>query len=657
MSTIKNYILIALVFLFPLFFLPLTQEFFITNKIYLFAAGLLLLLVLSVFELVSGKKIVWRRSPFDIGILFFIISTILSIIIVSPNKIEAILNPYYGLLMLLVLAGSYFFMSHTADKKSSERYLKLLEFSGLIVALITIFFFFNPLKNVNLPAQFQFLKFATFSTLGNQLDLAIFLGFMFILNLTSLLGKRRPRTLFVLATLFIFAVAAIMPVYKLVTASSTQPLVLLAPFRQSWFAALEILKNPLTAIFGTGVANFNVAFSRVKDVIYNATPYWQIGSFNTSRSTLLHLLTEIGILGFATFAFLLYSLWVELKKIARDNPERRMIQLSTLYVISVLLFFPPSFVSFFLLFFVLFWLTAQSTSHEDSKQEFNLTNLPPVYIGLGVIILILVVGSGYILGRAYLAEFYFKKSIDSFVANKAIDVYNNQRSAISQNPYIERFRINFAQTNLIIANNVAAKGEKMTEQERQTVIQAIQAAISEAKSTVALNPQKAANWEALAAVYRYILNAVQGADVWAVSSYQRAIQLDPANPVYRLNLGGVYYALKDYNNAISSFEQAVTLKPDWANARYNLAWARYQAKDFQKAAAEMQNVLKLIDKKASPDDYAKAQSEYEKFKSEIPQEPTAEEKAGEGLQLPTTEQQPVISPKLELPEDASPEAR
>ena len=309
------------------------------------------------------------------------------------------------------------------------------------------------------------------------------------------------------------------------------------------------------------------------------------------------------------------------------------------------------------------------------SSELDLSDLLPIYLGTAIISFLLIAGAGYFLGRSYISEYYFKKSLDGYLNNNAKEVYDNQRQAILINPYIERFRTNFSQTNLMIANNIASKATQpaatesaertqgsaqLTEQDRQTITQAIQAAISEAKAAVSLNPQKADNWENLAAIYRNVLAVAQGADAWTVSAYQRAIVADPQNPIYRLNLGGVYYTLKDYNQANSMFQQAASLKPDWANARYNLAWSAYQKADYQLAASEMQNVLTLIDPKTNKADYDQAQKDLEEFKKKLPKSEAEATQTGQLQeqqlslpQSPTNE----VQPKIELPKTASPEAR
>jgi len=323
-----------------------------------------------------------------------------------------------------------------------------------------------------------------------------------------------------------------------------------------------------------------------------------------------------------------------------------------------------------MLFFLIFVVLGSVASHENTHapSHLDLSSLLPLYVGAIVLSFGFVIGSGYLLGRSYAAEISFKKSVDAIAKNNVKEVYDNMRQAIILNPNIEKFRSNFADVNLLIANNIASKAtptEKnpkppaLTEQERQTVSQAIQAAIEESKAPVALNGQKAENWVTLARIYRNILGVAQGADSWTVSSYQRAIVLDPQNPSYRIDLGGVLYGLKNYEEALKLFEQAVSIKPDLANAHYNLAWSSYQKQDYQRAAAEMQNVISLLDPKKQDADYKKAQQDLAEFKKMIP---AAENQATQEavqtpneLTIPTPAQE--ISPKIELPNTASPEAR
>ena len=637
----KNFIIIALVFLFSLFFLPTTQEFFISSKLYLLLLAGILLLVTSAIELISKKKIVWQKKPFDTLVILLVLTTAVSTIITSTNKIQALLNPNFGLIMIVGLTIFYFYFSR---KKTTQVLRFTFYLSSLILSLITIIFFFFLFKSVNLPIGLQFLKNPVFSTMGSLLDLAIFLGFLVVFMATDLFSSKK-KALFDFVVLGLGMVGLFLTIINLFKPANQ---LLLPPYKLSWFASVEILKNPLTALFGIGVDNFSVIFSQVKDVAYNLSNLWQVNSFTISRSALLHVFTETGIFGLIAILLLLINLFREAFK------KPKQILPIAIYLLVILFFFPPSLPVFFLLFFVT-GLVAQL--NDEPTQTFDLSKLVPVYIGLIAFIFLTVGLLGYFLGRAYLSEVYFKKSLDGYIKNSAREVYENQRQAIILNPYIERFRISFSQANLLIASNLATKGDKLTDQDRSNIAQAIQAAIAEAKNVVNLNPLKNSNWENLAMIYRNIVNVAQGADVWTISSYLRAIQTDPQNPTYRLNLGGVYYTLNNFDEATRMFEQAASLKPNWANAYYNLAWSSFKKEDYQRAVNAMENAISLIDSKTSKADYDKAVKDLAEFKAKLPTNTKETTNSGtktqEQLVLPTPAV--TLEPKIKLPQEASPE--
>ena len=615
-----SFFLYLLLFIFPLFFLPFTQEFFITNKLYLLAAGTFLLLLASSLRLLFSKKLSWSSRPFDSSVILFVLAAVLSVLISSPNKIQALLNPNFGLVMMVGLAVLYFYLSRI--KIPSIIY----HLSSIILSLTTIVFFFQPFKNVNLPNYFQFLINPGFTPVGSQLDLAIFLGFFVVWGITSpAWGGTRKKWIpvFTGMTLTINLLALFLTIYSLLKSN-----LILPPFRLSWYAALEVLKNPQTAFFGAGIDNFSSVFTRVKDLAYNQSSLWQINTFNVSSSAILQILTETGILGLLTFGLLIFNVFRVIP--SKEGIQSKISSISLfVYLLICLFIFPPSLIIWFL-FFVMLSVIASERSERGNLNKIasatprndkvlNLSELLPIYLGAAIVSFGLIIASGYFLSRSYTSEYYFKKSFDGISENNLKKVYDSQKQAIILNPYIERFRSSFAQTNLLVANNLAQKdSKKINNNDRQTITQAIQTGISEGKAVVSLNPQKAENWKNLASIYSYIINAAQGADAWTISAYQRAIITDPQNPTYRIDLGGVYYSLKKYDDAIRFFEQAASLKPDWPNAQYNLAWSYYQKKEYQKAALTMQNVLNLIDKNNNKTDYEKAQKDLEEFKKKLP---------------------------------------
>lgn len=650
LQKIKTIILHSLLVLVPFFFLNITQEYFVTNKIYLLGFGILSLMLISIAQVLVSKRISWEKRPLDNFIMLFLTSMAISVVLSSPNKVQALLNPSFGLVMMMSLVGLYFYLSRSTFRHSFvEQTVGVISF---ILSLITIIFFFQPLKNVNLPQNFIFLKSSAFSPVGSQLDSAILLGFFLIVQIKYLLTKKRSILSYSFLTFNILAI--LLSVYSLLKPGTT---LLLPPFRLSWYAALEVLKNPQMALIGVGPDNFSAVFTRIKDFAYNQSPLWQINSFNVSRSVVLQIFTEIGILGLLAFVLMLFNVL----KLALKQSSYLMF-----YLLICILIFPSSFIVWFLFFVLSAQIVQQQHDSEPIKQSIDLSGLHPIFIGFVVISVGLIGVSGYFLGRTFAAEYYFKKSLDGVTNNSVKQVYDNQRQAIILNPYIEKFRSSFAQTNLLIANNLAQKKpEEITEKDRQTITQAIQAGITEGKAVVSLNSQKAEGWQSLAAIYLNIINAATGADVWSVSAYQRAILADPQNPSYRVGIGGVYYYLKQYDEAIKFFEQAIALKPEWANSNYNYAWANFQAKNYSKAVNALENTLNLLNPKTDKADYEKVKKELEEFKKMLPKEEvttpeeTTEKSANtppSSLNLPTPPAVQ-ISPMIELPKDASPEAK
>lgn len=623
------------VFISPVFFLTSSAEYYYTNKFYLLVFFSLVLMLISVVEIFVKKKANRSGNPLDIPLALFVISLALSVIFMSTNKVQALLSLNLGLIPVFFIFVFYSFVSNS-DNRTKQLIDAVLFYSSSLVSILTIFLFFRPFSLFNMPPAWQFLNSDFFTPVGSMTDLIVFLSFTTIYRV---IRKKFSTADIVLLAINISALG--LSIFGLFKPNSLA----LPPFRLSWFTALEILKNPMTALFGIGIDNFSVVFTRVKDVIYNQSPLWQINGFSISRSMILHIMTEAGFIGLAAFILVIYS--AIKASIADDNKLARLIMI--LWVVLIMIF--P--VSFFTLF--LFFLMAALITRSREPREISLNEGFPYYIPAIFVILAIVGASGWFLTRIYVSEYFFKKSLDGLVANNVKAVYDNMRASRIYNPYNERVVLNFSQTNLIIANNLSQKKD-LTEDDRQTIARAIQAAISEGKELIKLNPNKAQYWENLANIYRTMIPLAEGSDAWTVSAYQRAIVLDPQNPSYRLALGSVYYLLQRYPEAVSFFEQAVALKSDWANGYYNLAWTYYQNKEYDKATLSMQNVLNLTDKTTNPADWEKANEDLERFKKELPiEEEAIKEDATEKLNLPESVV-PTIEPKIELPKEASPEA-
>ena len=141
----------------------------------------------------------------------------------------------------------------------------------------------------------------------------------------------------------------------------------------------------------------------------------------------------------------------------------------------------------------------------------------------------------------------------------------------------------------------------------------------------------------------------QGADQFTVQTYRQAVALDPINPNLRIALGGVHYALKDYDGAVRIFELAAATKNDFANAHFNFAFALRDAGKLDRAIQEMTLVLSLITDKEG-NDYKIAKQALDDLQAKK----KAEAPAGEELNPPQAAEEPVIQPPIDLPEGSEP---
>ena len=182
-----------------------------------------------------------------------------------------------------------------------------------------------------------------------------------------------------------------------------------------------------------------------------------------------------------------------------------------------------------------------------------------------------------------------------------------------------------AQTNFALANAIAAKATTkqaspaaaLSSQDKQTIQTLLSQAINEGRVSTVLSPHSSRNWTVLASIYRNISGVAQNALTFSLDAYGRAIQLDPLNPVLRLNVGGIYFAAKNDDLAIRFFTDAANLKPDYANAYYNLAIALRDKGDIQNAALVASQTVSLLGNDKSNPDYKTANSLFSDLKAKL----------------------------------------
>ncbi len=603
-----SYFLLGILFLvFPVFFLSFTTDAFTLPKQALLGGVSLLLLIIYGVKTIAEKRVLVRRTPFDLAVLIFTIVVFLSAVF-AVNRIDSLIN----FVPLLFAVIAYFMITNNLKDKKSANFLTIMLVLGAVVsALISILSMFNIYIFPD-----EFTRTATFTTIGTLLDQTIYIALVlplaahFITKDQGIKSLTRKKIGFSLASLIIL-IGLIVSIYNLI--AQQRPTLL--PFEtgfQTAFAAVSQDTGRIIQGFllGSGYGNYGVVFSKFKQAAFNLNPDLWTFIFYRSSSFVLELLATTGILGLISFLYLCY-------KIVKERP------LSASLVLAIILSFilPFSFVTVSTFFIILaLYASTQGIKKTNDDKYFDV-ELELVALKKGLIsfeevenhsrkskslilpvvfavILFLIAGYiGYMSGRYVLSNIYFQRSILAANQNNGTLTYQNQTDALNMFRYSDNYYRVFSQTNMALANSLAAsvpEGSSPSAEVSQTIYTLIQQSINTGRTATTLSSQTALNWQNLSSIYRSLIGFGQNADQFAVLANQQAILLDPNNPQEYINLGGIYYQLGLFDQAQQQFQIAVSLKPDYANAYYNLGHALENQGKLTEALAQYQNVKTLL---------------------------------------------------------------
>ena len=662
LSKIEKYILYATVFIFPVAVFSISTNPFVVPKLAVLTFGILLLLFVRSVRIIVSGKLDFNVGAFDLPVFLIAASYVLSTIFRTPNKMEALLLPGST---TAVLGGVFLYFLINQLKSEDKKTLSIVLFSSSVLfSFITLVAFTGVVSKIDqFPAL---LRGQGFTPEGGYLPAAIFLGSILPLGIGLFLTERHAsKKAFLGVASFVVGLGVIISVFNILPGRQFSPR--FPSMSTSWSIAVDSLKA--SPILGVGPGNYLTAFNRFRPLTYNATDLWAV-KFATARNFLFTLITEAGLLATAGVILLLYSIY---KTARRDLKEQKLVNwgfpaianLTSTVLLIIFIFLFPATILITALFFIYLALYSKTkyTSLNLTSQGIEETSsggaiasrFPALLITIPFIIGVIFVS--FRATRILVAEYQFKMSLDALAKNDASKTYDTMRLAIRTNPYVDRYHASFARVNLVLANAIAQRAQvvqgevpgKISDADRSTITTLVQQAIAEGKSTVALNPLRAGNWEILAETYRAIMPLAQGADAFAIQSFRQAVALDPLNPNLRIALGGIHYGKKDFESAVRILELAVATKPDHANARYNLSFALLESGDLERAIQEMTAVLSLITDKNS-NDFAAVQ----KALSDMQAKKDAQAVSGEELTPPQEAQEPALEPPLNLPEGSEP---
>lgn len=598
----------------PLFYLPLTTDFYQFNKLVLYyvltGLGLLSWLIYSI----AGKTVRLTLSTPLLPFFVLAAAVIASIWFNPPRtaEISLVSGGFY------LFSFVYFLLTSTIIQTAPQVKTGLL--------LIT-----SSLGVTALAAALNF------NQTGSALSLvSLLIAWLPAALILAFKARSGPKKIAYFLLSGVMVSSLILNGYKLLPGRELQP-ALLNPLT-AWSIGVDTLKTKL--FFGTGPGRFSESFTKFKPISLNLTEFWNV-NFTVSANVYLELLTTLGLTGLLAFGWLIGSVNQLRRRLPGSRITASQLALLISFFIQILLALaiPFTIVNWVLFVITISLLVASQKSKQTPQVKDVLLTLSAVSLvepgesgpepkqGAALLpwVLALPVTLGFLivffnLTKIYAADYYFQKSLEAAAKNEGKNTYDLQIKVIGLAPGNDRYRVAYSNTNLALANSLAARND-LSDQERQTVATLIQQAIREARIATQIAPNNATAWANLANIYKNLVNFAEGADQFSQAAYVRAIQLDPANPGLRLDLGGLFYGLKNYDLARDRFLETIQLKPNLANAYYNLSFVYQQQEKWLEAYQAMQQVAALVE--PDTDDGTKTRNELNDLEKKLPAAKTA----------------------------------
>jgi tetratricopeptide (TPR) repeat protein len=591
----QEFLMLLGIFATPFFFLPLALEWFEQAKIVFVSVMFGLVVAKFLLTNIFGKKQQIVSTIIDKYLLFVLASVCVSAFLSSNQWLLRIPSLLAEPVQFFSLTVVFFVITNTVKKMDQWKMAAtLLTWSivgigtissiQILVGLLTRFI--PPLRTFVL-ANPLLVNFSPTGGLFIEASLLV-LVLPLIVGLYNQKQSKKSKTAH--TVLLVSSIISIVAIGWMLFVSRP---ILMDHDTARKIATGVLGKSYLSALFGLGPNNYVSAFSQYRGVDYNLTSLWD-KSFATSSNLWFYLLTIGGLVTTAGMAGLTLKIGSFVRSRLKEVTDWEKYLFASLGILVVVsLFFPMSYLVLFTAY-VLLGLTFSYYHIEkigQATKELDLTR-PVTFEVLGAV-MILAGLSVYGQTVAMAGDIYFRKSLEASSKNLGIETYNLQIKASQTTPWKDSYRVSLSQTNLALADSLAAK-KGLSDQEKQTIVQLVQQALAESRNAVALNPSSSVNLSNLANVYRSLINFAQGSDQWAIQTQLLATTLNPFDPRLRLELGGTYFSLGDFQNAAQNFGQAIQLKPDYANAHYNLAQALKQLKIFDRALSELQTTQQYV---------------------------------------------------------------
>jgi len=353
---------------------------------------------------------------------------------------------------------------------------------------------------------------------------------------------------------------------------------------ESWAVGFKgAIDNVKTGFLGSGLGTFHYDFAKFKSESFNDNLLWQI-RFDRPGTNMAEILGTMGFLGLLSWLILIGFFLMISYLFLQKNQSGVPLLMAFLACFAAQFFFYQNTVLAFTFWLILSLSVVnwQKPLNEKVKSFKDFPELSLVISSVLIVLGIIFATFFFFAGKFYWADINYALAYGAErtkVLEKSVDL----------NPYQTQYKVLLARdylTKILAAAEVAAG-----EQDEAALSDNVQKAIAYSKGATDISPNRVAAWETLGMVYRDIQGIATGALDWSIKSFEKAIALEPTNPVLHTELGKLYFSAGDTDKARQELNKAKQLKPDYIESSIQLALMYETEGDLAGAVSEMEKLV------------------------------------------------------------------
>lgn len=359
--------------------------------------------------------------------------------------------------------------------------------------------------------------------------------------------------------------------------------------RPSWQSTFAVGSHTYASspVFGSGPDTFGVQWLKFRDRTLNDTVFWNV-DFSSGIGFIPTSFVTGGIVAaLAWLAFIGLFIFIGIRALLFRAPEdvyARYVSIASfvgsLYVLALAVFAVPGPVVL-VVGALMMGIFVSSLRYAGTRHEWGVVFSKNPRVGFVIVfgftlVLLAAIVAAYVVVERYLANVAYAEASQAYAAGNldeaTTDLSRSLLFSKTDSAYQLAAAIGVARMNQIAADT------KLSPSDAQTQFQtALSNAVAAALASTQLGPNNYQNWAVLGQVYQTVVPLkIDGAYDNAKAAYQKAIALNPTNPILPYTLAQLDIAAANAPAAEADLTQAITLKNDYTQAIFLLSQLKVQ---------------------------------------------------------------------------------